>query len=136
LSSSRAGIYVKGYCDTRQIPTEGLGMQMHVERDEEHRGARLVLEIQLPEGFPEKHREGVVRAADLCSVKKHIFRPPAIEIRTNRPFAAFLPWQLVRFALINVKMAPDHPPQPHRALIERRSRHTLRGPDGLSRRES
>jgi ribosomal protein S12 methylthiotransferase accessory factor len=43
---------------------------------------RLVLEIKLPEGFPEKHREGVIRAADLCAVKKHILQPPAFDVRT------------------------------------------------------
>jgi putative redox protein len=78
-----AGIYVKGYCDARGIPTDDLGLEMHVEHDaERHRIGRLVLEIRLPEGFPEKHRAAVVRAAELCSVKKHILEPPAFEIRT------------------------------------------------------
>jgi putative redox protein len=79
-----AGIYVKGYCDTRGIPTEKLGLEMHIERDHErHRVGKLVLEIKLPEGFPEKHREAVIRAADLCAVKKHILSPPAFEIRAS-----------------------------------------------------
>jgi ribosomal protein S12 methylthiotransferase accessory factor len=78
-----AGIYVKGYCDTRSIATDGLGLVMHVEREPgKARVARLVLEITLPPGFPETHREAVVRAADLCAVKKHILNPPAFEIRT------------------------------------------------------
>ena len=78
-----AGVYVKGYCDAREIPTNGLELEMQVERDaEKHRVARLVLEIRLPEGFPEKHREAVVRAAELCAVKKHIQEPPVFEIRT------------------------------------------------------
>ena len=78
-----AGIYVKGYCDARDIPTDGLGLEMHVERPPEGgRVARLVIEIRLPDGFPEKHRDAVVRAAELCSVKKHIFDPPTFEIRT------------------------------------------------------
>ena len=78
-----AGVYVKGYCDAREIPTHGLTLEMQVERDaEKHRVARLVLEIRLPEGFPQKHRDAVVRAAELCAVKKHILEPPAFEIRT------------------------------------------------------
>jgi putative redox protein len=78
-----AGIYVKGYCDSRGISTEGLGLEMQIEREPAtHRIARLVLEIRLPSGFPEKHREAVIRAADLCAVKKHILQPPAFEIRT------------------------------------------------------
>jgi ribosomal protein S12 methylthiotransferase accessory factor len=78
-----AGIYVKGFCDTRQIPTDGLGLEMRIERDPvAHRIAKLTLEIRLPAGFPETHREAVVRAADQCSVKKHIFAPPQFAIRT------------------------------------------------------
>jgi ribosomal protein S12 methylthiotransferase accessory factor len=76
-----AGIYVKGYCDTRGIATDGLGLEMRIEREPGGlRIARLVLEIHLPTGFPEKHREAVIRAADLCAVKKHILKPPAFEI--------------------------------------------------------
>lgn len=79
-----AGYYVKAYCDARQIPTEGLGLHMNVERDEErHRVGRLVIEITLPAEFPEKHREGVVRAADQCAVKKHVLEPPSFEIVTR-----------------------------------------------------
>ena len=78
-----AGIYVKGFCDSRGLATEGLGLEMRVEREAGgHRVARLVLEIRLPPGFPEKHREAIIRAADLCAVKKHILQPPAFEIRT------------------------------------------------------
>jgi putative redox protein len=79
-----AGIYVKGFCDSRHIPTEGLGLEMGIEKDPKtHRISKLTLDIQLPEGFPEKHRESIVRAADLCSVKKHIHNPPEFEIRAR-----------------------------------------------------
>ncbi len=79
-----AGFFAKAYCDARQIPTEGLALEMHVERDEErHRVGRLAIEIVLPAGFPEKHREGILRAADQCSVKKHIQQPPVIDVITR-----------------------------------------------------
>lgn len=79
-----AGIYVKGYCDARALSTEGLGLVMHIEHDhEKHRIGRLVLEIELPAGFPERHKEAVIRAADLCAVKKHILEPPVFEVRTS-----------------------------------------------------
>jgi len=77
-----AGIYVKGFCDSRGIATEGLRLEMRIEREPgSARIARLALDIQLPPGFPERHRDAVVRAADLCAVKKHILKPPAFEIR-------------------------------------------------------
>jgi putative redox protein len=79
-----AGVYVKGFCDARSIPTDGLAMSMRVERDaEKHRVVQLVMEIQLPDGFPERHRDAVIRAADQCAVKKHIFDPPTIEVRAR-----------------------------------------------------
>jgi putative redox protein len=77
-----AGIYVKGYCDVRGIATEGLRLEMQIDREPDgRRVARLALDIHLPPGFPEKHRDAVVRAADLCTVKKHILHPPTFEIR-------------------------------------------------------
>ncbi len=77
-----AGIYVKGYCDARGLDTEGLRLEMQVERDADgRRVTRLAIEIHLPATFPEKHRDAVIRAADLCAVKKHILHPPAFEIR-------------------------------------------------------
>ena len=78
-----AGIYVKGYCDARGLATEGLGLVVHVEREPgKARVTRIAIDIKLPPGFPEKHKEAVIRAADLCAVKKHIYDPPAFEIRT------------------------------------------------------
>lgn len=90
-----AGIYVKGYCDSRGIVTEGLALQMRIERDPvQRRIARLILDLTLPVGFPEKHREGIVRAAELCAVKKHIQHPPVFEILTSTASEAQSPSSL------------------------------------------
>jgi putative redox protein len=87
-----AGYYVKAYCEARQIPTEGLGLHMNIERDEErHRVGRLAIEILLPAEFPEKHRDAVIRAADQCAVKKHVLEPPAFEIVTRTAQPALSP---------------------------------------------
>ena len=84
-----AGIYVKGYCDARGLATEGLGLVVHVEREPgKARVTRIGIDIKLPPGFPEKHREAVIRAADLCAVKKHIMKPPAFEVRAVEAGAA------------------------------------------------
>jgi len=77
-----AGIYVKGFCDARGIATDGLRLEMQIVPDPATRRiGRLALEIRLPAGFPDKHREAVLRAADQCAVKKHMLEPPAFEIR-------------------------------------------------------
>jgi ribosomal protein S12 methylthiotransferase accessory factor len=36
--------------------------------------------IELPDGFPEKYADAVVRAAEQCAVKKHFEHPPAIRV--------------------------------------------------------
>jgi ribosomal protein S12 methylthiotransferase accessory factor len=52
-----------------------------VERDPEARRLGAVrLKIQLPWGFPEKYREAIIRAADQCTVKRHIVEPPSFEV--------------------------------------------------------
>ena len=77
-----AGIYVLSFCQERGIPTEGIRLIQKTEISREKRMiANIDIEIELPEGFPEKYREAVVRAAELCSVTKHLYEPPRIEVR-------------------------------------------------------
>lgn len=76
-----AGIYVKGFCDSRQLDTTGLSLVLRVSREP---GApligKLALDIHLPAGFPEKYHKAVIRSADLCAVKQHMLTPPEFEI--------------------------------------------------------
>lgn len=80
-----AGIYVLGFCQQRGLPTDGLRIVQHSSQDA---GTGLVdeidLEIELPQGFPEKYREAVVHSAELCAVKKHLEHPPRFKITTHR----------------------------------------------------
>lgn len=81
-----AGLYVLRFCQQRDLPTEGLGLTLETIKDPEGKKIDLVLlEIQLPSGFPDKYSEAVIRAADQCAVKKHIFDPPRFEIVTHSP---------------------------------------------------
>jgi putative redox protein len=78
-----AGIYVLGFCQRRGIPTDGLRLIQHVETEPTTGMVRTIrLDIELPDGFPERYREAVIRAAEQCAVKKHFEHPPAFEIRT------------------------------------------------------
>ncbi len=38
------------------------------------------IEIRLPQGFPEKYRSAVVKAANVCAVKKHLDNPPTVNV--------------------------------------------------------
>ena len=78
-----AGIYVLGFCRQRGLPTDGLHIVQTTEPDPATGlVGRVRLEIHVPEGFPEKYREALVRAAEQCAVKKHLERPPVFETVT------------------------------------------------------
>lgn len=83
-----AGIYVLGFCRQRGLPTEGIRI---IQRMHSNPFTGMVekidLEIQVPPSFPEKYRPSLVRAAELCAVKKHFERPPQFEIITREVVA-------------------------------------------------
>lgn len=76
-----AGIYVLGFCRQRGIPTEGVRLVQRMKVDPM---TRLVSDVQvtieLPQGFPEKYADAVVRSAEQCAVKKHFENPPLIRV--------------------------------------------------------
>jgi ribosomal protein S12 methylthiotransferase accessory factor len=72
-----AGIYALNFCQSRKLSTDGLGLTMWWEREEQQPlDAKVRLRLRLPAGFPEKYRAGILRAMDLCTVKKYIQHPP------------------------------------------------------------
>lgn len=82
-----AGIYVLGYCKNHGLPLEGVKL---IERFHTNPDSRMVekidIEIQVPPSFPEDQYAALIRAADLCKVKKHIAQPPQFEITTKVNF--------------------------------------------------
>jgi len=79
-----AGIYVLGFCKQRGISTEGIQI---VQRIHSNQTTGMVEEIDLdilvPPTFPEKYYDSLIRAADLCKVKKHLAQPPTFNIATK-----------------------------------------------------
>ena len=79
-----AGIYVLSFCRQRGLPTDDIRIVERVEMDgETHLVSEVTLEIQLPADFPEKYAPALIRAADLCAVKRHLEHPPAISVMTK-----------------------------------------------------
>lgn len=79
-----AGIYVLGFCKQRGLPTEGIQILQRMHSNPLNGMVGTVeLEIRVPESFPERYREALVRAAELCAVKKHFENPPKFEIHTE-----------------------------------------------------
>ncbi len=79
-----AGIYVLGFCRQRDLPTEGIRLvQRMTFNPATGMLDKVQIDIQLPEGFPEKYHEAVIRSASQCTVKKHFENPPVIEVGTS-----------------------------------------------------
>jgi ribosomal protein S12 methylthiotransferase accessory factor len=78
-----AGIYVLGFCQSRDIPSAGIEIKQHMHWDEvTHKLSRIELDIEVPPSFPAKYHSALVRAADQCAVKKTLQDPPEFSIQT------------------------------------------------------
>jgi len=79
-----AGIYVLTFCQQRGIPTDDIRIVQRVHSDPVSRMVEQIdLDIEVPGTFPEKYRDSLVRAAELCAVKKHLERPPTFNVTTK-----------------------------------------------------
>lgn len=76
-----AGFYVLNFCRERNIPYQDIELTLSAERDQA-KGliGKIAIEVKLPVDFPKQYREAVVRAANLCTVKKHLADPPEFQI--------------------------------------------------------
>lgn len=79
-----AGIYVLGFCQKRDISTEGIEIIQHTQTDPASGMIEQIdIEILVPPAFPEKYYDSLIRAAELCKVKKHLEQPPRFKVTTG-----------------------------------------------------
>jgi ribosomal protein S12 methylthiotransferase accessory factor len=79
-----AGIYVKSFCDQRGIPTDKIRITQEMEYNFTKRLiSKVKLDINLPNDFPEKYKDAVVNAANLCAVKKHLLNAPELAVSSK-----------------------------------------------------
>ncbi len=78
-----AGIYVLGFCKSRNLPTEGICIVQRVNYVPTGMVDSIDLEIQVPPDFPEKYYEALIRSADQCKVKQHLEHPPKFNVYTK-----------------------------------------------------
>ena len=78
-----AGVYVLGFCRQRKLPTDGIRIVECIHTGADGMVEKIGLEIQVPASFPEKYRASLIRSAELCTVKKHLEKPPHFEISTK-----------------------------------------------------
>ena len=78
------GIYVLRFCQERDINTDDMEMIQSMNFNPiSGMIDEIKLNIILPEGFPDKYKKAVVKAANLCAVKKHMEKPPEFIISTT-----------------------------------------------------
>lgn len=78
-----AGFFALRFCQQRDLPTEGLRLTLESDRNHDtKRLDRVLITLQLPNGFPEKYRGAILRATDQCAVKKALLDPPEMEVVT------------------------------------------------------
>ncbi|NLH47372.1 MAG: osmotically inducible protein C [Myxococcales bacterium] len=76
-----AGIYVLGFLQSRNLPSEGVTLTQRHEFDPvSHRLSAVTLAIKLPAAIPEKYHEAIIRTASMCAVKKALQDPPAVAV--------------------------------------------------------
>lgn len=77
-----AGIFIKFFCEKRNIPTDNMSITQTADYDPQTGlPTNIKLDIHLPADFPEKYKEAVISAADMCKVKKTIAFQPKFQVR-------------------------------------------------------
>ena len=71
------GFYALRFCQSRDIATDDLAVTLEPVRDPEtRRVGRILIELRLPDAFPQRYRRAILKAVDQCAVKRHILEPP------------------------------------------------------------
>ena len=79
-----SGFYVLLFCQQRGISTENASLIMKIVKNTETKMIeKILLEIQLPQKFPEKYKNAVINAVNSCAVKRHMLDPPDFEVEAK-----------------------------------------------------
>lgn len=78
-----AAYFVKVYCVSRDIPTDGIRIAQNNIVDPENRYKQTFkIQVELPEHISDKDRQGILRSIDRCTVKKVVQTGPEFVIET------------------------------------------------------
>ena len=76
-----AGVYIVYFCESRSIPIDGITLNLGFRQNEQsHLVETIDMAIHLPPAFPKKYRKAVIRAAEMCTVKRTLLNPPEIRV--------------------------------------------------------
>ncbi|MES9990326.1 MAG: OsmC family protein [Candidatus Thiodiazotropha sp.] len=76
-----AGIFAWNFCESRKLSTEGIDLQMDCVEDEKKKMiVKVIFRLTLPADFPDKYRNGIIKAMELCAVKRHMQETPEFSV--------------------------------------------------------
>jgi putative redox protein len=76
------GYYVLTFCQKNNLPTEEMKLTARFLRNPTtHLVENIRIDVQVPRDFPEKYKNAVIKAAEVCTVKRHLEKPPRIDIK-------------------------------------------------------
>lgn len=79
-----AGYFALKFCRARNIDTSKMQLKMSYEWDKEQkRYPKMLIELELPDGFPDKYHSAIIKAMEQCVVKQHIHQPPEFEMTVS-----------------------------------------------------
>jgi ribosomal protein S12 methylthiotransferase accessory factor len=80
-----AGAYALGFCQRRNLATEGLRVVLNWQREEKtRRMTTIAIRVETPPDFPVKYLRPLERAVNSCAVKKTILDPPEFVVEATR----------------------------------------------------
>lgn len=80
-----AGIFVKSFCDQREIPAEDIYLTQEQRYDPMKKMIGYVeIKIHIPSEFPERYEQALINTASLCSVKRHLKDDMEVKVTTVR----------------------------------------------------
>jgi ribosomal protein S12 methylthiotransferase accessory factor len=80
-----AGIYALNFCQKRKIDTQKLKLVLDFKTNKKsYMVEKIRMTLTLPPDFPEKYIPAIIKAMDLCYVKKHLHEPPEFETITQK----------------------------------------------------
>ena len=71
----------QGYCDRNGYTDGDVGVNLTLElADSPKRVGAIVIDVELPDGFPEDRKDAVRRIAERCTIHETLSHPPRVDV--------------------------------------------------------
>ena len=75
-----AAVYVLSFLENRKISAQDAEVYLKTQKSSETKMIeKITIDVLLPPECPEKYKNAVIKAVNICTVKQHILNPPEFE---------------------------------------------------------